>query len=417
VIQDVLARLRPYRGPIMMGACVLAVAAAGAEVWWINARGETKVVHTGSIEVSSQNKRALRFYPTEAEWATLTVETVAQRELRSAQTTEGKIAVNEDRSTLIFPSYSGRVTKLLAKPGDTIERGQTLFMLEATDAVQGQNDFVSALTSFNKARSQLEFAQITEKRNRDLFEGKASPLKELQQAQAGLLAARNDLRAAETALEAAHNRLRQLGKSDQEIAALQERGTFSAETPVVAPIGGTIVQRKLGAGQYLNSATAEPAYVIGDLSNVWLVAYVRESAAPKVKLGQSINFSVLALPGRMFEAKLDYVAAALEPATRRLMVRATVDNPAGLLKPEMFANVIIFADDGPVVPMVANEAVVRDGDITRVWVALDDGAVELRRITPGRASGRMIHVLEGLQPGERVITRGGLLIDRLTMGS
>ena len=126
--------------------------------------------------------------------------------------TEGKIAVDEDRSTPIFSPYSGRVTKLLAKPGDAVTTGQPLFVIEATDMVQTQNDFIAAVTAMNKAHSQFTLAEAVEKRHRDLYKDKAVALRELEQAQASLVAAKNDVRAAETALEAARNRLRILGR-------------------------------------------------------------------------------------------------------------------------------------------------------------------------------------------------------------
>ena len=83
--------------------------------------------------------------------------------------------------------------------------------------------------------------------------------------------------------------------------------------------------------------------MIGDLSTVWLTAFVRETDASKVTVGQEIAFNVLALPGRTLTAHIDYVSAAIDPATRRLLVRATIDNKDGLLKPEMFANVTIYS--------------------------------------------------------------------------
>src|SRR5579862_7810393 len=114
--------------------------------------------------------------------------------------------------------------KLFAKPGDVVEKGQPLFTVEATDMVQAQNDFITASTALNKARSQLNLAQIIDKRQRDLYEGKAVPLKEVQNAKAALDGAENDVRSGEVALEAARGRLRILGKTDAEIATFQEKG-------------------------------------------------------------------------------------------------------------------------------------------------------------------------------------------------
>ncbi len=369
------------------------------------------------IEASSQSKRLQRYQPTEAQWKTLSVETVASQVFRAEHVTEGKIAVDEDRATPIFSPYAGRVTKLLVKPGDDVQRGQPLFVVEATDMVQTQNDFIGALTAMNKARSRLNLAQIIEKRNRDLYEGKAVALKELQNAQAELTGAQNDMRSAEVALEASRNRLRILGRSDTEIAAFEQKGTISAETTISAPIAGTIVQRKVGPGQYVSSGSSDPVFVIGDLSTVWLLAYVRESEAPNVRTGQAAQFTVLAYPSETFPANIAYVATAVDPNTRRLLVRATVNNARGLLKPEMFANVTILTGKDDAAPAIPREAVLYEGDSKRAWVMNPDRSIELRQIKTGLLSGRMLQVTEGLKIGDNVITRGSLFIDRAAAGS
>jgi cobalt-zinc-cadmium efflux system membrane fusion protein len=347
----------------------------------------------------------------------LTIETVTRQVFRAGRITEGKIAVDEDRATPIFSPYAGRVTKLLARPGDTVVPGQPLFTIEAADMVQAQNDFIAAMTAVNKARSQLSVAEIVEKRHRDLYKDKAVALRELEQAQVSLVAAQNDMRAAETALEAVRNRLRILGRSDAEIKSFEQTGKISAETPISAPIGGTIVQRKVGPGQYINNGASDPVFVVGDLSTVWLVAYVRETDAPKVQVEQQIAFTVLAYPDEVFRGNVKYVAATLDPGTRRLLVRATVSNRARQLTPEMFANVTIFTDEGDFAPAVPRDAVIYEGNTARVWVAHDDKSIALRQVRLGVADGRMLPVLDGLRPGEKVVTKGSLFIDRAAVGS
>src|SRR5207237_4265935 len=110
-----------------------------------------------------------------------------------------------------------------------------------------------------------------------------------------------------------------LGLSDDDIASFKDKGRINPETTIFAPIGGTVVQRKVGPGQYVNSAASDPVYVIGDLSTVWLTAFVRESDAGSVSVGQEIAFNVLALPGRALSARTDCVATALGPGPLRLL--------------------------------------------------------------------------------------------------
>src|SRR4030081_2686431 len=369
-------------------------------------------------EVSSQSRKGLqRYIPSPAEWASLTIQPVTERAFRAEHVTEGKIAVDEDRSTPVFSPYAGRVTKLLARPGDSVTQGQPLFVIEAADTVQAQNDFISAMTGLNKAQSALDLAQLQDKRAKDLFEGKAVPLKDYQQTQATLIQAQNDLRSSQTALEAARNKLRILGLTDEAIATFQEKGRINPETTIFAPIAGTVVQRKIGPGQYVNAGASDPVYVIGDLSTVWMTAFVRETDAASVSVGQEVTFNVLALPGRPLSAQLNYVATAIDPATRRLLVRATIDNKDGMLKPEMFANVTIYsASDHPAVG-VPKTALIYEGDQVRIWVAHEDKTIELRQIKPGLTNGDLVEVVGNLKPREQIVTKGSLFIDRAASGS
>ena len=376
------------------------------------------VPHAKSAETAAAAKTEQgRYVPSAAEWASLTVEPAIEQVFRGEHATEGKIAINEDSSTPIFSPFAGRVTKLLVKPSDKVERGQPLFIVEATDTVQGLNDFIAALSALNSARSKLNLAQIVEKRANDLYLGKAVPLKDWQQSQSDLTTAQNDVRSAETALEAAHNRLRILGRSEEQITSFQETRQISADTPIYSPIEGTVVQRKVGPGQFISSGASDPVFVIGDLSTVWLLAFVRETEASGVAVGQDITFSLLAMPGSQFKAHIDYVAAAIDPTTRRLLVRATIDNKDGVFKPEMFANVTIYSGGDHASVGVPKQALIYEGERVRLWVARDDKSIELRNVETGLTNGNLVEVRTNLKAGEKVVTRGSLFIDRAASGS
>jgi membrane fusion protein, heavy metal efflux system len=358
-----------------------------------------------------------RFTPSEAVWASLAVEPAAEQVFRAEHITEGKVAVNEDSSTPIFSPYSGRVVKLLVKPGDVVKRGEELFVIEATDTVQALNDFVAALTTLNSAKSKLNLAEINERRQNDLYLGKAVPLKDWQNAQNDLTTAQNDMRAAETTLEATHNRLRILGRTEEQIAAFEKTRQISADTPIYSPIEGTVVQRKVGPGQFISTGASDPVFVVGDLSTVWLTAFVRESEAADVRVGQDMDFKVLALPGRIFKAKIDYVAPAIDPTTRRLTVRATLDNKEDLFKPEMFANVTVYSGGDHLSVGVKKQALIYEADHVRLWVAGDDKTLELREVQTGLINGDYVEVRSNLKPGEKVVVKGSLFIDRAASGT
>ena len=328
----------------------------------------------------------------------LTVETVALHAFVSEELTEGKIAVNGDRSTPVFSPYSGRVTRVIAGPGDLVQAGAPLATLQASEFVLAQNDLSTAVV-------QLKIARINETRRHAVYDAKGGSLQDWQQSQA-------DLAAAETALKAVRNRLRILGKSDPEIGALETSPAMSPAAAITAPIGGVVVDRQIGPGQFLQSGGGTPLFTIADTSSVWLLANVREADAGQVRVGQTVDVRVLAYPKRVFRAQLAYVAAAVDPTSHRLAVRAVIENRDGALKPEMFAAFRILTSEPADAPAVPESAVVYEGETAHVWVLADDGVLAYRPITPGRNNDGMVEVLGGLTGGERIVTKGAIFIDQ-----
>ncbi len=414
--------LRPYMSPRngIIAAVALIVCTWIAVAATTHAPGVDKLAES---ETATQGRReGALYYPTPKQWASLTITPVTDVVFRTEHLTEGKIGVDEDRSTLVFSPYSGRVTKLLAKPGDMVKAGQPLFVVEAPDMVQTQNDFIAAISNLNKARSALELAKIVEQQNKTLFDSRAGPLRDLQTSQANTRAAENDVRSAQTLVEVTRNRLRIFGMNDDEITKFSETGAVSPQMTIYSPIGGTVIQRKVGPGQYINTSSqntnaSDPTFIIGDLSTVWLVAYVRESEEPSVHVGQAVHFTVLAYPDRVFPANIAFVATSLDTGTRRLLVRATIDNSKHLLRPEMFASVTILTGEGDNAPAVPRDAIIYDGKTAHVWVAREDKSVERRDIKTGLSNGQMIQVVEGLRDGESVVSKGSLFVDRAAAGS
>src|SRR5262249_46634739 len=152
-------------------------------------------------------------------------------------------------------------------------------------------------------------------------------------------------------------------------------------------------------------------FSIGNLSTVWLLANVRETDAPLMRLGAPVEVRVLAYPGRVFKATLTYVASAVDPSTHRLPVRAEVENPDGALKPEMFASFSIITGDEALAPGVPESAIIYEGDTARVWIANPDKSLALRQIRAGRVSSDgMVEVLDGLRDGDAIVTSGTLFI-------
>ncbi len=353
------------------------------------------------------------FHPTENQWSTLKLASVRQVAFRDERATDGKIAINDETTTPVFSPYSGRVSRLIARPGDYVERGAPLFAIEASEFVQGQNDLVTAVAGVQRAKSRLELAKTVEKRQRELLAIRGGALKDLEQAQSDLVSAEGDMRSAEIALTAVRNRLRILGRSDADIAELEKSDRIGPETVVSAPIAGTVIQRKVGVGQYIQNGATDPVFTVGNLGTVWLIANVRESDAPKMKVGAPVEVAVLAYPNRIFNARLTYVAPALDTATRRLPVRAEIENFRRELMPEMFASFRIIAGDNRLMPAVPQEAVIYEGAQARVWVARpNDKAIVTRPIEVGATTNGLVEVRKGLSVGESVVASGTLFIDR-----
>ncbi len=346
------------------------------------------------------------FVATADQWATLKFATASSLGFPTEVETEGKIASNDDHTTQVFSPFSGRVTQVLAKAGDTVRAGQPLFAVQASEVAQAQVDLATAV-------AQVRLTEAAETRQHELFKASGAALKDWQQSQ-------TDLATARATLQAVRNRLRILGEGEGQIAA-QERGATAvgANAVVSSPIGGVVTQRAVGVGQNVGSVTnggQTAAFVVSDLSTVWLVGALREADAPRARVGQTVEVRATALPDRVFTARLDYVSPTVDPLTHRVSIRATIPNPGGLLKPEMFASFTLVVDDGTAAVGVPEEAVIYEGDTARVWVAHAGRGLELRQIKAGATRGGLVAVLSGLSPGERVVTSGSLFIDRASQG-
>jgi cobalt-zinc-cadmium efflux system membrane fusion protein len=298
----------------------------------------------------------------------------------------------------------------MAKVGDHVRAGQPLFAIDAAEFVQGQSDLLTAAAQVRQTRAALDRLQILLKEN-------GAAVKDVQQAQ-------TDVATAQAALEAARNRLRVLGMGAAQIAAAEAGASargIVADTVVVSPIAGVVTQRAVGVGQNLaslaNNGGGTPAFTVSDLSRVWLVGDLREADAPLAKVGEPIDVRVGALPGKVFHAKVDFVSPMVDPATRRVIVRAGIANSGGELLPEMYATFDLITGPSEQAVGVPVEAVIYEGETARLWVARSGHLLELRNVKTGRTHDGMVEVLSGLQPGEQVVTSGSLFIDRASKGT
>ena len=391
----------PVKTQVLVIASIIALIAVGTLAsHFFSAKPEAKPVIT---------EQPGTFRPTKAQLDSLGIAPVEQMSFRGEQITDGTIAYNDDVTTPVFSPYSGQVTRVIAKLGDMVKKGDPLMSVAAIEFVQAKNALIAA-------RAQVTLTTAAEKRQHELYLAKAGAQKDWLQSQ-------SDLATAEGNLQAARNQLIILGKSEHDISVLESGAKFSDINPdaqILAPVSGTVTQRQVGQGQYLQNASSGapvPVYTISNLSSVWLIANVRETDAPLVHVGQNVEAHVLAFPDRIFKAKIAWIAPGVDPVTHRLAVRAEINNSGGDLKPMMFANFSIVTSGEEQAIGVPQSAVIYEGSEAHVFVANKDGTLAVRPLRIGRINGAMLEVTSGLAAGEKIVTRGTIFIDRAAGGS
>ncbi len=357
-------------------------------------------VTVGKVTVTNDQMRQLEVIPASVKTFTLT---------RSAI---GQIAFNEDASTAVLTPFSGRVTRLLKKVGEDVRRGEPLFEIDSPEVVQAQTDFIAALQAYEKARSQFNLTKRTLDRQLSLLSDKATAMRDVDQAKNDNAAAESDLGTAQGAVSAARNRLRVIiGRDGQEIERLEKERVINPLITINAPIDGTVVNRKIGPGQFIRADAGEPLYSVSDLSVMWLKAFVPESDIAYIRAGQELEVKVSAFPDRVFTARVSSIGASSDQQTRRIVVRSEIDNPGRILKAEMFATFRIATGEPITRPMVPVTSIIREGDTASVWVESGPKVFERRQVQLGGEANGQVQVTAGLKPGERVVGRGAIFVD------
>lgn len=332
----------------------------------------------------------------------------------------GTISVDEDHSTPVVLPYTGQVGEVFVQAGQHVVKGQPLLKIASSDFVEARNALFSAAAQRNTAAAQLRTAQETATRQQAIFATAGGAQKDYRQAQSDLVTAQSALRSADAALGAARDKLSLLGKTPAEVSKLEAAGEVAgiySETTYHAPVDGVVASRDVAPGQYVSAGGDKPIMTIADLGHVWLVAQLAESDAASVHIGDSVEVTTPAYPGRTFHAVIDNIGAALDPATHRLPVRATVVNPDLALKPQMFASFAIQRRSGADGILVPAGAVIHEGDSARVWVEGKDGLLYARDVTVADSAAGLEKISAGLQRGDRVVTSGAIFVNEAGLGS
>jgi len=174
-------------------------------------------------------------------------------------------------------------------------------------------------------------------------------------------------------------------------------------------MAGSVTALMTAPGAFANDPTAS-LMTIANLDSVWVTANVPESDIAHIARGQSVDVSFTAYPGQLFHGTVAFVSDVLEPDTRRNKVRITFANPAGRFKPNMFANASFNVPQKSAV-FVPNSALLMDNDSTIVLVEVAPWTFVKRTVVPGYGEGDGTHINQGLNPGDRVVVKDGVLLN------
>jgi len=304
----------------------------------------------------------------------------------------GAVAYNVFSTTPVITQVGGPVSKILVVPGDRVKRGQPLLEVSSPD-------YSLLLASYLKARDTYRVADKNYQRAQDLFAHHAIADRDLLQAESDRIQAQADLSAAEEGMKI-------LGIPKPEDL---EKSPISAQIPLLAPIGGEIVERLVSPGQVLQAGTTQ-AFTISDMSTVWVLANIYQGDLAYVKDGDAAVITTDSYPDK-FSGKISFISPALDPTTRTLQARIVVDNPGGKLKKDMYCVATITAGVIPNAIAVPDSAVLRDDENQPfVYVATSSNQFGRRQVDIGQSDNGETQILKGLSPGDKVVGNGSLFL-------
>jgi multidrug efflux pump subunit AcrA (membrane-fusion protein) len=205
-----------------------------------------------------------------------------------------------------------------------------------------------------------------------------------------------------------NNDLNDRVKAGDVLALVQTPELLGKALEVKSPIDGVITDRKSTASELLSKETQ--IYTVSDPTDLWVLAEIKERDIGAVRVGQDTIFTVLAYPGDQFHGKVVRVGNRVEEGSRTLEVRIEVNNADGRLKPGMFADVEIVTTVQENVLLIPDAAMQTDGDNQIVFVALDDNKFEKRIVAIGLDQRGLVQILQGVKPGEKVVTGGSFIL-------
>ena len=301
----------------------------------------------------------------------------------------GRVAFDESYTARVSSPVSGRVLELRHQLGDPVAAGAVLAVIDAPDLGAAQADLAKAKADENRKELAL-------RRARELFTGDVLPRKDLESSEADLAQVKAETQRA--ALRLANLNPRHAPLTGQRMA-------------LVTPLAGVVAERKANIGMEVRPDLADPLFVVTDLKRVQVVVDLPEQYLAKVAPRQPVSVEVDAWPGERFRGRVDRIAPGVDPATRRIQVRCSVENTELKLRPEMYARVSLLADEQKVAVRIPNSALISDGLYSFVFVEREPGVYQKRKVELAVQDRDFSYVAAGIGPAERIVTRGALLLN------
>jgi cobalt-zinc-cadmium efflux system membrane fusion protein len=304
----------------------------------------------------------------------------------------GAVAYNAFNTVPVITQVGGPVSRILVVPGERVKKGQSLLEVSSPD-------YSLLYAAYLKARDTYRVADKNYARAQDLYAHHAIAERDLLQAESDRIQAQADLNAALLGLKI-------LGISKPEDL---EKAPSSAEIPLLAPIGGEIVERDVSPGQLLQ-AGATQAFIISNMSSVWVLANVYQNDLSAVHVGDQVAVQTDSYPDK-FQGKISFISPALDPTTRTLQARIEVENPGEKLKNNMYVTATVNAGVEQNAIAVPDSSVLRDDENQPfVYVASGTNQFGRRAVEIGQSEAGKTQILKGLSPGDKVVGDGSLFL-------
>lgn len=310
--------------------------------------------------------------------------------------TTGTVDWDSDHTTQAITQVSGPITRIVVDFGTQVKTDQALLYVASPD-------ITGAFSTYRKAVNRLALEKQNLDRSKDLLDHKAIAQRDFEQAQADYNDAQTDV---QTALQA----LKILGVPEREVTdAAQQGTTVRPELPMRSPLPGTIVQKLVNPGQVIQSGSTI-AFVISNVSTVWVQAHVYEKDLREVRMNDAADVRSASFPD-VFKGRVTYIGNQLDAATRTTPVRIVTANPHGFLKKDQFVDVVIHDKANRDVLVVPTSAVLYDTEnLPFVYVQAEPGKFGQRQVTTGTQQDGMTEITQGLTEADHVVTQGSLFL-------